>query len=64
MERRALTTLVTCCKCGGRVRDWTPYRIQDQLIVTFSCCGISQTAEADFVITSIREGMRLVRPVE
>lgn len=28
-----------CTVCGKRPRDWVPYRVQQELHITFTCCG-------------------------
>jgi|TARA_A100001391_G_C5079610_1_gene279788 hypothetical protein len=55
--------MMNCTKCGQPV-DWTPHKVSGRLILTARCCGVGQTAEADFVVTVIREGLRLIRPVD
>ena len=55
--------MITCPKCSKPV-DWRPPKKYGRLVLTFACCGVGQTAEADFVVTEIREGLRLIRPVD
>lgn len=59
-----MKTLVTCPCCGEAIADWSPHRVAGRLLITFKHCNRTFTAEADFVVTSIREGMRLVKVVE
>jgi hypothetical protein len=56
--------MITCPCCQREVEDWRPWKVSGRLLITWHCKGVAYTAEADFVVTVIREGLRLIRPVD
>ena len=53
--------MINCPCCQSPVTDWSAHRVAGRLLITFRHCDRSFTAETDFFVTEIREGLRLIR---